>query len=82
MSKNCNIKGCKHPQYEEGVCLWHYPIWEHWGYEEGGYDHYLNYGRTEGRKEFEKWLNSLNHQKTIDILTGYDWRLTQAVNEA
>ena len=77
----CEIKNCQHEVYAEGVCLWHYPLWETWGYE-GGYALYEEYGREKGSKVFELWLSNLTHQQIVNILTNYDWKLTQAVNEA
>ncbi len=77
----CSIEYCEHAEYTEGVCLWHYPLWESWGYA-GGYEVYVTEGQEEGRKRFKKWLMQLRHQYIIDILTHYDWKLTQAVNES
>lgn len=77
----CGVTGCQHSIYAEGVCLWHYPLWETWGYE-GGYEIYEKQGREEGRKIFDLWLKHLGHQQIVNILTHYDWGLTQAVNES
>jgi len=79
---SCQIEGCEYPIYTEDVCLWHYPLWEYWGYEEDGYETYANHGREKGREAFKKFLSELGHQKIVDILTNYDWKLTQAVNES
>lgn len=78
---SCTIEYCDHPEYAEGVCLWHYPLWETWGYS-GGYEVYQTRGQEEGRKQFKKWLMQQRHQNIIDIFTEYDWKLTQAVNES
>lgn len=74
----CSIEYCDHPEYAEGVCFWHYPLWETWGYS-GGYEIYQTKGQEEGRKEFKKWLMQLRHQYIIDIFTKYDWKLADAV---
>ena len=74
----CSIEHCDHPEYAEGVCFWHYPLWETWGYS-GGYEIYQTKGQKEGRKQFKKWLMQQRHQYIIDIFTEYDFKLAQAV---
>jgi len=74
----CSIDGCQQPEYAEGVCRWHYPLWEAWGYD-GGYEVYQFQGRVAGRKQFNEWLNNLTHQQIVNILTNYDWHLADAV---
>lgn len=82
MTDRCTIAGCPQEQWEEGVCLWHYPLWEMWGYEHDGYMVYMEHGRIAGRKAFKAYLENMRHQDIIDILSGYDWNLTLAVNES
>ena len=75
----CSIIGCAHEAFEEGVCLWHYPLWEHWGYECNGYMFYEIHGQEEGRKKFDRWLEELRSQEIVDILTWTDWGLIQGI---
>lgn len=77
----CSIDGCEQPLHYEGVCFFHYPLWEAWGYG-GGYEVYMKYGRKEGRRQFAEWLDLLNHQDIVDILSGTDWKLAQATIES
>jgi len=75
MSKLCGISGCTQPVHNEGVCFFHFPLWEHWGYDLGGYQCYSERGRSEGRRRFSAWLRSLGQQEIVNILSQYDWRL-------
>lgn len=80
MIMTCGIECCEQEIYAEGVCFFHYPLWEAWGYN-GGYEIYQFEGREKGSSCFKKWLNELNHQKIIDILARHDFKLAQAVIE-
>lgn len=78
MISECSIDGCSNNLYAEGVCFFHYPLWEAWGYS-GGYEVYQFKGREEGRKQFKAYLEGLDHQKIIDILAAQDYKLAHAV---
>jgi hypothetical protein len=78
MSKNplhCGVHGCGQDLFQEGVCFWHFPLWEIWGYEHGGYQYYGMHSRKASRAAFTRWLNSLRHQGIVDILAAYDFKL-------
>ena len=75
----CTIDGCECNQYAEGVCFFHYPLWEFWGYEEGGYEIYEKLGREHGSLFFEGWLGKLHHQDIVDILDQHHFALAEEV---
>lgn len=75
----CGIDGCECNQYAEGVCFFHYPLWEYWGYEEGGYEIYEELGRKHGGLFFEGWLGKLHHQDIVNILDQHHYMLADDV---
>jgi hypothetical protein len=79
---HCGIRGCQRAEYDEGVCFFHYPLWEYWGYDLGGYVCYLQRGRIVGRRKFSQWLRALDHQAIIDIFSRYPWNLMRVGQEA
>lgn len=74
----CGIEACNHPVYDEGVCFFHYPLREAWGYN-GGYELYMTHNRDVARKDFRKWIDNLTVQDVIDLYTEYDWKLAQDI---
>jgi len=75
----CGVLGCKQLLFQEGVCFWHYPLWEEWGYNRGGYEYYGKHELKVSRAMFTRWLNKLGHQEIVNILSGYDFKLAKHV---